>query len=100
MKKRIILATIVTALNALLYQLTDQLATAERGYSAFGGEDLLFVFGIAAALYILFCKTKKAAVKKPPLVKPKASRADQLLCRNFIVTQKEENVKTKARNYK
>ncbi len=62
MKKRILAAVIVAATSCTVYRITEQLATAERGYTAFGGEELLFVFGIMLALYIFagaFTRSKK-----------------------------------------
>lgn len=53
MRKRILAAVIVTATSSTVYRITDQLATAERGYAAFGGEELLFIFGIMLAICIL-----------------------------------------------
>ncbi len=62
MKKRILAAVIVAAASCTVYRITEQLATAERGYDAFGGEELLFIFGIMLAIYILagaFAQSKK-----------------------------------------
>lgn len=62
MKKRILAAVIVAAASCVLYRVTEQLATAERGYTAFGGEELLFISGITFAICILagaFTRNKK-----------------------------------------
>lgn len=62
MKKRILVAVIVAAASCTVYRITEQLAIADRGYTAFGGEELLFIFGIMIALYILigtFTRSKK-----------------------------------------
>ncbi len=62
MKSRIIAATIIAIISCALYPKMEQLATAERGYSAIGGEEALFVFGIFLAIYILiggFSRSKK-----------------------------------------
>lgn len=62
MKKRIFAAAIVAAVSAGMYPVMEQAATAERGYSAIGGEEMLLMFGIFLAIYILsggFSKSKK-----------------------------------------
>lgn len=62
MKKRILAAVIVAAASYTVYRITEQLATTDRGYTALGGEELLFIFGIMIALYILvgaFTRSKK-----------------------------------------
>lgn len=53
MKKRILAAVIISVTSCIVYCFTEQLATAERGYSAIGGEEALFAFGIFLAIYIL-----------------------------------------------
>ncbi|MFR7564109.1 MAG: hypothetical protein ACLUV5_00835 [Oscillospiraceae bacterium] len=62
MKKRIIAAVIVAIVSVAAYPFMEQAATAERGYTAFGGEEMLLAFGISLALYILaggFSRSKK-----------------------------------------
>lgn len=62
MKKRVLAAVIVAAASCTVYRITEQLATAERGYTAFGGEELLFISGITFAICILagaFTRNKK-----------------------------------------
>ncbi len=62
MKKRIFAAAIVAAVSAAVYPFMEQTATAERGYSAIGGEEILLAFGIFLAIYILaggFSQSKK-----------------------------------------
>lgn len=73
MKKRITAATIVTALNLALYLKMEQTATAERGFTAIGGEEMLLAFGIFLAIYILaggFSDKKKSG-------KPSRAAANQ-----------------------
>lgn len=53
MKKRIIAAAIVATATGVVYPFMEQAATVERGYTAIGGEEALFVFGIFLAIYIL-----------------------------------------------
>lgn len=53
MKVRVISAAIIAIISIALYPITEQLATAERGYSAIGGEEALLIFGIFFALYII-----------------------------------------------
>ena len=53
MKKRILAAAIIAATSFTVYQIADRLATDERGYEAFGGEELLFIFGLLLAVCVL-----------------------------------------------
>lgn len=67
MKKRIIAAVIVAIVSVAAYPFMEQAATAERGYTAFGGEEMLLAFGISLALYILaggFSRSKKKSCKE------------------------------------
>lgn len=67
MKKRIIAAVIVAIVSVAAYPFMEQAATAERGYTAFGGEEMLLAFGISLALYILaggFSRSKKGNCKE------------------------------------
>ncbi len=67
MKKRIIAAVIVAIVSVAAYPFMEQAATAERGYSAFGGEEMLLAFGISLALYVLaggFSRSKKKRSKE------------------------------------
>lgn len=67
MKKRIIAAVIVAIVSVAAYPFMEQAATAERGYTAFGGEEMLLAFGISLALYILaggFSRSKKENCKE------------------------------------
>ncbi len=62
LKKRVFAAVIIAALSCTVYRIAEQLATAERGYSAIGGEEMLLAFGIFLAVYILiggFSRNKK-----------------------------------------
>ena len=62
MKKRILAAVIVAVISGFVYPRMEQFAIAERGYATFGGEELLFIFGIMLAIYILagaFTRSKK-----------------------------------------
>lgn len=62
MKKRVMAAVIVAATSCTVYRITEQLATAERGYSSFGGEEIFLLLGIFLAVYILvggFSRSKK-----------------------------------------
>lgn len=55
-------AAIVTAISCTIYPKAEQIATAERGYNSFGGEELILLFGIFLAVYILvggFSQSKK-----------------------------------------
>lgn len=53
MKKRIMAAIMVVLINITAYPLLNRIATAERGYEAIGGEEVLIIFGFVLALYIL-----------------------------------------------
>jgi hypothetical protein len=59
--KRIIAAIATAAVSVAIYPIMNRLAVAERGYDAFGGEEMLLVFGIFAALMILL-----DAKREPP----------------------------------
>ncbi len=67
MKKRILAVVIFATASVAAYPFMEQAATAERGYSAFGGEEMLFALGITLALYILaggFSRSKKKSCKE------------------------------------
>lgn len=55
-------AVIVTAISCTIYPKAEQIATVERGYNSFGGEELILLFGIFLAVYIFvggFSRNKK-----------------------------------------
>ena len=45
----------ITAINAAVYIVASHFTYIHRGYAAIGGEDLIFVVGILAALLVLDC---------------------------------------------
>lgn len=83
MVKRIIAAIIVSALNLSLYVKSDEMATAERGYSAIGGEEMLLVFGIFLAIYILAGGFKKKKSGKPSRAAANQTESEQSRSNRF-----------------
>ncbi len=70
MIKRIISAAIVALATIIAYPALNRLAVLERGYDAFGGEELVFVLGIVIAILLL----ASGANKKRGAAHPKANR--------------------------
>lgn len=53
MFKRIIASILISAFNVAFYLEANKIATVERGCSAMGGEEMLLVFGIFLAIYVM-----------------------------------------------
>lgn len=70
MIKRIIAAAIIAMVTIGAYPALNRLATSERGYDAFGGEELVLAFGIVIAILVLTSSTDK----KRGAAHPKANR--------------------------
>ena len=70
LKKRIIAAAIIAFLTLGIYPVIDFFATIERGRDAFGGEELIIIFGLAIAAMVLVDGTEK----KRGAARPKANR--------------------------
>ncbi len=70
MKKRIIAAAILAIAAIAAYPALNRLAVLERGYDAFGGEELVIAFGIVIAILLL----AGGADKKRGAARPKANR--------------------------
>ena len=83
MAKRIIAAIIVSALNISLYVRADEMATAERGCSAIGGEEMLLIFGIFLAIYILAGGFEKKKSGKPSRAAANQTESEQSKSNRF-----------------
>lgn len=83
MAKRIITAIIVSALNFSLYAKANEMATAERGCSAIGGEEMLLVFGIFLAVYILAGGFEKKKSGKPSRAAANQTESEQSKSNRF-----------------
>lgn len=70
MIKRIITAAIVAIIVIGAYPALNRLAIDERGYDAFGGEELVLAFGIIIAVLVL----TSGMDKKRGAARPKANR--------------------------
>lgn len=53
MKKRLLTAAIIAATSFTVYQIANGLATTERGYEAFGGEELALIIGLVIAAMVM-----------------------------------------------
>lgn len=55
MKIRILVAAIIAVVSCAVYPITEQLAEAERGINTqvFGGEEVLLILGILAAICVI-----------------------------------------------
>jgi hypothetical protein len=83
-KTRIKIATALVVGSPVAYPFINSYAEAERGYGVdvFGGEEMLLLFGLFAALLIIVdglqkrseCNRKATTFQQPPF-QPKASKA-------------------------
>jgi hypothetical protein len=63
MKPYLITAAIVAAFSIAIYPFMNHLAYQERGYHAIGGEEMLLIFGLFAAVMIILHGREKTIQK-------------------------------------
>lgn len=83
MFKRIIAAILISAFNVAFYLEANEMATAERGCSAIGGEEMLLIFGIFLAIYILAGGFDKKKSGKPSRAAANQTESEQSKSNRF-----------------
>ena len=80
MKRHYVIAALIAVINISLYPLLRHLAYLERGYSAHGGELLLFMFGFVVTFMVLengLCRKVSSNKKGRSRVRVRHRAADE-----------------------